>query len=475
VPRYATVPGQAVPPKLNPKQAEQNRKLFERRARRLREQREADLRQRLKDDIFRNRAQPRDAATPLPLAIAAAYQRLLTNAGQARDRKIGQLVAQWLETSPEFGMLYAQVRARFLGHSDDPRPALPVSSGAVVPAPTRAVPRLRLNVPLPVPSPFPRPRFGIFEDFQFSDVGARAITNIVATYETTKPWGVVGSRSGRSALPPTVEVSREYRTHPSRRDLTSDMEELRTGRAPITLSFPSGSGEVMYVITEDYRLVIAARSGHQRDLPHPTLIGGIDPRALSAGLVEFANNRIKKVKINASGHFRPNSLSSVEVSMALFGRLPPNVFHPNFDGYFIYGGPSVHPPPQPRHDPAPFNVVEGPDTRGTVEQTRALSTAESIAKFNVLTTAPSSRELDRSVARLRQRLKQEIVAGNTDVETFLLPSVQMRRLYSGILNSVRLIKQTLAFGPEIKSVICDPLGPDPDFRAVASHLISRMF
>ena len=463
----------------NPKQIEQNIKLFERRVRRQRERREIELRERLKEDVFRRLAQPRDALAPLPPDVAFAYRRLLERAERARDFKIAQRVSIWLETCTEFNQLYDELKARFLGRPDAPSASRPASEGALVPVRARPAPRFQLNIPLNpprIPRPFPRARFSVFEDFQASDVGSRAIVNIIPTFETTKPWSVVGRERTGGGLPPSVEVSRVYRTHPLRQDLTSNMEDLRTGRAPITLSFPSGSGEVMYVITEDYRLVIAARSGHQRDLPHPTLIGGIDPEALSAGIVEFADNRIKKVHINASGHFRPNSPSSIEVSLGLFARLPRNVFHARFEGFSIYGGPGVPAIAQVPHQPAPFNILEGPDTRGTTEATRALARADTLSSFSALTTGSTPRDLDRKIDRLRQRLKQELITGNTaqTVEIFLLPSISMRRLYRQILRSVNSLRSSLNFVPEVREAICAPLGPDPDFQAVAKYLISKM-
>jgi hypothetical protein len=92
----------------------------------------------------------------------------------------------------------------------------------------------------------------------------------------------------------------------------------------------------MYVVNTSGQVIIAARSGKQKDLPHPTLIGEDDPEALSAGLVFFRQGRIVRIFINASGHFKPNAASSIEVSLAVFSRLPPEAFHPEFEGYRVF-------------------------------------------------------------------------------------------------------------------------------------------
>ena len=43
-------------------------------------------------------------------------------------------------------------------------------------------------------------------------------------------------------------------------------------------------------------------------LPHPTLIGGFEPKVQGAGIVTIQGEKIIKVD-NASGHFRPDSSS----------------------------------------------------------------------------------------------------------------------------------------------------------------------
>ena len=70
-------------------------------------------------------------------------------------------------------------------------------------------------------------------------------------------------------------------------------------------------------------------------MPHPTLVGGSDPKVLSAGNVEIRGGKIYKVD-NVSGHFKPGA-GSLENSEGAFGRLPEHYFIRDFRGYKPFG------------------------------------------------------------------------------------------------------------------------------------------
>ena len=93
------------------------------------------------------------------------------------------------------------------------------------------------------------------------------------------------------------------------------------------------NGQYMYVVNEEGSIIVGSRGGER--MPHPTLIGGENPQVLGAGIVDIRGGRIYSVD-NASGHFKPGA-GSLEAAQAAFGKLPPAVFHRNFQGYLPYG------------------------------------------------------------------------------------------------------------------------------------------
>lgn len=92
------------------------------------------------------------------------------------------------------------------------------------------------------------------------------------------------------------------------------------------------NGQYMYVIDQDGSIIIGSRGGQR--MPHPTLIGGENPQALGAGIVDIRGGKIYSVD-NASGHFKPGA-GSLDAARDAFGNLPSNVFHKNFQGYLPY-------------------------------------------------------------------------------------------------------------------------------------------
>lgn len=93
------------------------------------------------------------------------------------------------------------------------------------------------------------------------------------------------------------------------------------------------NGQFMYVIDTNGNIIIGSRAGEH--MPHPTLIGGPNPTVQGAGIVEIRGGKIYSID-NASGHFKPDSSSMVNVQNA-FEQLPSNVFHRDFQGYLTVG------------------------------------------------------------------------------------------------------------------------------------------
>src|SRR5579883_1439216 len=246
-----------------------------------------------------------------------------------------------------------------------------------------------------IPPPMPRTVFHPDPDFQESDIGSRAIVELQSCFNLA---------AGLDALRSTLLSIATYRQHPLAQNLTLCLHGNVARGQRVQISFPSESGEVMYVITTSYHVVIGARSGHQRDLPHPTLIGGDDPEVLSAGLVFFRNGRIVRIFINASGHFKPNDMSSIEASLLAFSVLPAEAFHPQFEGFqvFCHGGHFMIEGPVPTGGSNfdPFDVAEGEDLRGTVEQTNALRQRSQMADISKFV---ESRTITDARAALLQR------------------------------------------------------------------------
>ena len=88
------------------------------------------------------------------------------------------------------------------------------------------------------------------------------------------------------------------------------------------------NGLFIYVITLNGDIVVGRRNGngpHGSPTPHPTLIGGRNPRVKMAGMLEIRGGKIFSYD-GRSGHFKPNR-RSMDVADEAFGRLPSNLFH----------------------------------------------------------------------------------------------------------------------------------------------------
>ena len=87
-------------------------------------------------------------------------------------------------------------------------------------------------------------------------------------------------------------------------------------------------GEFQFALN-DGRVVIGSRGGAR--MPHPTLVGGANPRVTGAGIVKFQRGKIVSVD-NSSGHFKPGPESMAAIQEA-FGAFPKEVFGRGFIGF----------------------------------------------------------------------------------------------------------------------------------------------
>ena len=74
-----------------------------------------------------------------------------------------------------------------------------------------------------------------------------------------------------------------------------------------------GQMTIPYVITSEGNVIIGRRNGFGRGpgtkpTPHPTLVGGQDPKVKMAGMLTIKDGKILSYD-NMSGHFRPNNKS----------------------------------------------------------------------------------------------------------------------------------------------------------------------
>lgn len=111
-------------------------------------------------------------------------------------------------------------------------------------------------------------------------------------------------------------VSFEYQKNESARSL-SEIEFTKDG----TLLFPGASparpyndGNYVFAVDKGGSLILGTRT--ENALPHPTLIGGKDPRVLTAGELVIKNGEIVEIN-NQTGHFRSDINSLLHAKGAL--------------------------------------------------------------------------------------------------------------------------------------------------------------
>lgn len=90
--------------------------------------------------------------------------------------------------------------------------------------------------------------------------------------------------------------------------------------------------KVPYVITVDGEVIIGSRNGNGKTpsklpTPHPTLIGGRDPKVRMAGMLDIRGGKIYSYD-NQSGHYRPN-IKSMKWADKAFKSFPK---HKKFNG-----------------------------------------------------------------------------------------------------------------------------------------------
>ena len=82
-----------------------------------------------------------------------------------------------------------------------------------------------------------------------------------------------------------------------------------------------------YVIDMDDNIIVAERNGNGfngKATPHPTLIGGKDPKVKMAGILYLENGKITGYD-HKSGHYKPN-IKSMDVAQKAFDKLPNYLF-----------------------------------------------------------------------------------------------------------------------------------------------------
>lgn len=91
------------------------------------------------------------------------------------------------------------------------------------------------------------------------------------------------------------------------------------------------NGTFIYAVDTNGDIVVGKRNGNGKvglATPHPTLIGGKNPKVKIAGILDVRGGKIYSYD-DRSGHFKPNS-KSLEAADTAFGKLPKALFHKKF-------------------------------------------------------------------------------------------------------------------------------------------------
>ena len=91
------------------------------------------------------------------------------------------------------------------------------------------------------------------------------------------------------------------------------------------------NGQMTYVLSESGNIIFGKRcnpNDARKRSPHPTLVGGKNPKVQCAGMIEFRNGKIFSVDTN-SGHYRPDkkSLDKVDKALKQLYDHNPRLFH----------------------------------------------------------------------------------------------------------------------------------------------------
>ena len=98
------------------------------------------------------------------------------------------------------------------------------------------------------------------------------------------------------------------------------------------------NGQYMYVVNINDNIIIGNRATGQiinGGLPHPTLIGEIDPKVQGAGIVNIREGKIIKID-NTSGLFRLDSSSLGKVEKLFLNKVPDKYYDRKFEGFIPY-------------------------------------------------------------------------------------------------------------------------------------------
>jgi hypothetical protein len=98
----------------------------------------------------------------------------------------------------------------------------------------------------------------------------------------------------------------------------------------------SSTGRFVYVVDDSGNFIIGNRarsSEFPSGLPHPTLIGGADPKVLGAGELYLKGGKITWIN-DKSGHFQ--QANSLNAAKSAIENLPKNVLHKGFKGYLSH-------------------------------------------------------------------------------------------------------------------------------------------
>lgn len=118
-----------------------------------------------------------------------------------------------------------------------------------------------------------------------------------------------------------------YDKNPAATNITNTIKDDQIGFVGKDGKWRPYSGNLTYVIDEHGNIIVGKRNGRGFDgpaTPHPTLIGGKNPKVKMAGILKVENGKIVKYD-NQSGHFKPNEKSTKEADKA-FGKLSKNLF-----------------------------------------------------------------------------------------------------------------------------------------------------
>jgi hypothetical protein len=183
-------------------------------------------------------------------------------------------------------------------------------------------------------------RSGIAGQDAFLQVQQRRSEQLEVEPQKPKTWGAVPDFQSKDRRLGVLSEDGTYVKNPTAKNLTDIITPAGN------IGGKGRTGKHMYVVDESGNIIIGTRGTEkirdangnivkkQQHMPHPTLIGGKDPRVQGAGIVFIERGKIRRVD-NESGHFRPGE-GSLEAARDTFEQLPDKTFHQEFEGYAPY-------------------------------------------------------------------------------------------------------------------------------------------